>query len=108
VPKKPKNAEKETEGANASLEAKTSSAASRRARAGGKKSTASGKKTAAPRAKKPKKNSSANVRVMPTDEEIRIRAYFISERRHRFALPGDASADWVEARRQLLVEAGAR
>jgi hypothetical protein len=42
----------------------------------------------------------------PTDEQIRIRAYFISERRHRLALPGDASSDWIEARRQLMAEAG--
>jgi hypothetical protein len=40
----------------------------------------------------------------PSDEEIRTRAYFISERRRRFALPGDAESDWLEARRQLLSE----
>jgi hypothetical protein len=40
--------------------------------------------------------------VEPSDEEIRVRAYFISERRRRFALPGDAEFDWLEARRQLL------
>jgi len=41
----------------------------------------------------------------PSDEAIRLRAYFISERRRRFALPGDAESDWLEARRQLLSEA---
>ena len=40
----------------------------------------------------------------PTDEEISIRAYFIAERRHRLALPGDASADWLEAKRELISE----
>jgi hypothetical protein len=40
----------------------------------------------------------------PSDEQIRLRAYFISERRRRFALPGDAESDWLEARRQLLSE----
>ena len=40
----------------------------------------------------------------PSDERIRVRAYFISERRRRFALPGDAELDWLEARRQLLSE----
>jgi hypothetical protein len=40
----------------------------------------------------------------PSDEQIRVRAYFISERRRRFALPGDAESDWLEARRQLLSE----
>jgi hypothetical protein len=44
----------------------------------------------------------------PLDEQIRIRAYFISERRRRFALPGDADSDWIEARRQLLSETGPR
>ena len=38
----------------------------------------------------------------PSDGEIRVLAYFISERRRRFALPGDAESDWLEARRQLL------
>jgi Protein of unknown function (DUF2934) len=38
----------------------------------------------------------------PSDEQIRLRAYFISERRRRFALPGDAESDWLEAKRQLL------
>jgi hypothetical protein len=41
----------------------------------------------------------------PSDDAVRLRAYFISERRRRFALPGDAESDWLEAKRQLLVEA---
>jgi len=44
----------------------------------------------------------------PSDDAIRLRAYFISERRRRFALPGDADSDWLEAKRQLLFEAGGR
>jgi len=44
----------------------------------------------------------------PSDEEIRLRAYFISERRRRFALPGDADSDWLEAKRQLLSDSGPR
>jgi hypothetical protein len=40
----------------------------------------------------------------PSEEVIRLRAYFISERRRRFALPGDAESDWLEAIRQLLAE----
>ena len=39
-----------------------------------------------------------------SDEAVRLRAYFISERRRRFALPGDADSDWLEAKRQLLSE----
>jgi DUF2934 family protein len=46
--------------------------------------------------------------VEPLDEQIRLRAYFISERRRRFALPGDAESDWLEAKRQLLSETGPR
>ena len=45
------------------------------------------------------------VSVEPEDDAIRLRAYFISERRRRFALPGDAESDWLEAKRQLLAEA---
>jgi hypothetical protein len=41
----------------------------------------------------------------PSEEEIRTRAYFISEHRRRFGLPGDAESDWLEAKRQLLTEA---
>jgi hypothetical protein len=44
----------------------------------------------------------------PSDEAVRLRAYFISGRRRRFALPGDAESDWLEAKRQLLSEAGRR
>jgi hypothetical protein len=44
----------------------------------------------------------------PTDDAVRLRAYFISERRRRFALPGDAESDWLEAKRQLLSEASRR
>ena len=40
----------------------------------------------------------------PTTEQIEMRAYFISERRRRFDLPGDANSDWLEAKRQLLAE----
>jgi Protein of unknown function (DUF2934) len=50
----------------------------------------------------------AGTTARPSDEEIRLRAYFISERRRRFALPGDADSDWLEARRQLLSEIGPR
>ncbi len=42
----------------------------------------------------------------PSDEEIRLCAYFISEHRRRFALPGDAGSDWREAKQQLISESG--
>lgn len=46
--------------------------------------------------------------LQPSDEEIRMRAYFIAERRHRLGLPGDSNSDWLEAKRQLLSEFGPR
>jgi hypothetical protein len=42
----------------------------------------------------------------PSDEQIRIRAYFLAEKRANHALRGDHHSDWLEARRQLLEEAG--
>ena len=41
----------------------------------------------------------------PSEGAVRLRAYFISERRRRFALPGNTESDWLEAKRQLLAEA---
>jgi hypothetical protein len=74
------------------------------------------RKSALPRRKKTAPGQKAEVTrppdagttAGPSHEEIRLRAYFISERRRRFALPGDADSDWLEARRQLLSEAGRR
>ena len=43
--------------------------------------------------------------VEPSDDEIRLRAYFLAERRHKLSLPGDSNNDWIEARRQLIEEA---
>jgi hypothetical protein len=40
----------------------------------------------------------------PSEDAVRLRAYFISERRRRFALPGNTESDWLEAKRQLLAE----
>jgi len=40
----------------------------------------------------------------PSEEEIRLRAYFISEHRRRFGLPGDADSDWREAKQRLISE----
>jgi len=41
----------------------------------------------------------------PSDEEIRLRAYFIAERRIQLSLQGDSAHDWIEAKRQLVEEA---
>jgi hypothetical protein len=41
----------------------------------------------------------------PSDDAIRLRAYFLGERRLQLSLPGDSAHDWIEARRQLIEEA---
>jgi hypothetical protein len=46
--------------------------------------------------------------VSVSEDEIRLRAYFIAERRMREGLPGDSGHDWLEARRQLAAEAKSR
>jgi len=69
--------------------------------------TAKKKKTAAPK-KSPAKQPAASApkqSVEPTDDQIRLRAYFLAERRHKLSLPGDSNHDWIEARRQLIEEA---
>jgi hypothetical protein len=42
----------------------------------------------------------------PSDEQIRLRAYFLAERRAQLSLKGDHKSDWLEAKRQLFEEAG--
>jgi len=73
-------------------------------------STKAKRSTAKPSAKSTKSkatpSSAAGEAMAPTDEQIRLRAYFIAERRKRFALTGDASSDWLEAKKQLLSESG--
>ena len=53
----------------------------------------------------PKNTSSSAALDEPSDDEIRVRAYFISERRIELSLQGDSDRDWIEARRQLVEEA---
>ena len=67
---------------------------------GAKKKSASGaaKKT---RAKRPAQQSEP---TEPSDADIRLRAYFIAERRVQLALQGDPARDWIEARQQLIEE----
>jgi hypothetical protein len=72
-----------------------------------KKSTAAAKKKPASKTKGGKSSKPVPA-IEPSDEEIRIRAYFVSERRQRLNLRGDANTDWLEAKRQLLSEIGPR
>jgi hypothetical protein len=77
---------------------------------GKRNGSAPAKKAPGARSQKTGKGKSATkgTAAEPTDEQIRLRAYFIAERRHRLHLAGDASSDWVEAKRQLMSEAPAR
>lgn len=65
-------------------------------------------------AKKPAKRSTAKTkpvaktRAEPSEEDIRIRAYFIAERRAQLSLEGDPNNDWIQAREELLAEFGSR
>src|SRR5690349_14903313 len=81
-----------------------------RSAAGSGKSPRPARKKSTPTAtkKKPPRPAEHARKAEPSEEEIRLRAYFMSERRHRLALPGDASSDWLEAKRQLLSETGRR
>ncbi|PYJ63908.1 MAG: hypothetical protein DMF42_04220 [Verrucomicrobia bacterium] len=66
------------------------------------------KKSQVARTEKVSMPAEAGTMAPPSDDAVRVRAYFISERRRRFALPGDAESDWLEAKRQLLFETGPR
>ena len=73
----------------------------RRKKAAPKKKTVRASKPAASK----KASPSAPV-PEPSDEQIRLRAYFIAERRIQLSLAGDSAHDWIEAKRQLIEEAG--
>ena len=70
------------------------------------KKLASKKKTVRTSKSSAPKNTSSSASIYePSDDEIRVRAYFIAERRIQLALQGDSDHDWIEARRQLVEEA---
>jgi hypothetical protein len=104
VPRKSSKSSKEDNaGTHSAAVAGTPSPSSARPSAKAKKNGAApASKAAASKSSKPRKKVKQTSSELPTDEEIRMRAYFIAERRHRLNLPGDASSDWIEARRQLL------
>src|SRR5437773_8947724 len=82
--------------------------ATRRTSTTRKTSEEAAKKSPAARVVKVSMPAEAGTMTEPSDDAIRLRAYFISERRRRFALPGNAESDWVEAKRQLLSGTGPR
>jgi hypothetical protein len=112
VAKKNSIVENENEGPAAAgaspAETKIDKRSSRPASVGGKNAQPARRKGPNVPKKKLSKPPPSEKTGEPSDEEIRLRAYFISERRHRLALPGDASSDWLEAKRQLLSETGSR
>jgi Protein of unknown function (DUF2934) len=71
---------------------------------GKKKKPAAAKKASTKKPAAPATKPTAPRPVEPTDDEIRIRAYFLAERRQQLSLPGDSAHDWIEARRQLIEE----
>ena len=76
--------------------------------AGAKKKPAARKRaTTAKKSGAPARPAPSQARE-PSDEEIRLRAYFIAERRIQLSLPGDSDHDWLEAKRQLMSEGTAR
>jgi hypothetical protein len=78
--------------------------ATRRTSTTRKTSGPAGKKSPIAQTEKVSMPAEAGNMAHPSDDAIRLRAYFISERRRRFALAGDAESDWLEAMRQLLSE----
>ena len=115
MPKTPKNQPAtdenaaETNGVAPTTEA-TPAPAKKRAKAAkapAVKKTAAKKKPAAGAAKKTKTKRAAQQTeaAEPSEADIRLRAYFIAERRVQLALQGDPARDWIEARQQLIEEA---
>lgn len=71
------------------------------------RTTSPKKKTAGSATKKAaaKRSGKVSKAKEPSDADIRLRAYFIAERRVQQALQGDPANDWLEAKQQLLREA---
>ncbi len=66
------------------------------------KAPAAGKPRTATSGRKARRTAQFSI----SHEDIRIRAYFISERRMQSGAAGDSADDWLEAVRQLQEEAG--
>jgi hypothetical protein len=115
----PKKSKSQTATAAAADEAmNTPAAASEPAKPIAKKRTAKAKAASAKPAakKKPARKTSKPTPAVsngeqstelgePSEADIRLRAYFIAERRVQLALQGNPALDWIEARQQLLQEA---
>ncbi len=96
-------------GATDSEAAETPSPAKKRTKASTKTAAKkSGSKVAAKKTRSRKSAPKKSKGYEPSDDEIRLRAYFIAERRAQMSLKGDPANDWLEARQQLLEEADQR
>jgi Protein of unknown function (DUF2934) len=51
-----------------------------------------------------KKTEHSSGQLKPTSEQIRLRAYFISEQRRSAGFAGDEHGDWLRAERELQSE----
>ena len=104
-----------------SATAKASTPAAKAVKAPAKASPKAAAKAAIASTTKPKKASSeataevkpvAASQVLPelviSPDEIKLRAYYISERRETMGWPGNSSTDWIEAESQLVAEAKKR
>jgi hypothetical protein len=60
--------------------------------------------TAKPSAKRKQSNTRKKAARHPSVEQIQLRAYFIAERRRQLGIPGDETADWVQAEKELRTE----
>jgi hypothetical protein len=65
------------------------------------------RKAAAGKSTKPPATNGKRDPVLST-EAIALRAYFIAEKRRSTGDPGDQLGDWIEAERQLIIEAKAK
>ncbi|MEI9894435.1 MAG: DUF2934 domain-containing protein [Chthoniobacter sp.] len=69
------------------------------------KTVPAAKKKAPPaKARRIVKKAAAPAKPRYTQEDVALRAYFISEKRRHHGLPGDEHQDWIEAERQLAAE----
>jgi hypothetical protein len=66
------------------------------------------RRTGTAAAKKTTKSAKQTILPSISTDDIALRAYFISEKRHAHGLPGDEHQDWIEAERQLQAEAAGR
>ncbi len=75
------------------------------AKGSGKARTTAVKKTSAARKPQARRTAKKGDDSSVTDDQIRLRAYFISEWRTQNGVAGDSAHDWLEAVRQLQAEA---